>query len=256
MASSMISARIVAPISSPIVLIGRSAFYEATDAHDLLVYPEWQFGFRRLAYVYKLLSSYLGQMNFPLSAERAEDHIRSRILPIDDRLDGRSSVRAWVRTYQQTGQAVYVAAYSNHSDADQTYMNIAFPLPAGNLTSILRLDMLNHAQGAAGIRLTSFPAQAGCGDAGVYFAMRWLAIRLPINETICVNSKDADGAASYFERPFPESTTIVARHDMWLWRWKFLTLYYAIFPKHDSACDLLDAESMQELVYKEERCNK
>lgn len=43
---------------------------------------------------------------------------------------------------------------------------------------------------------------------------------------------------------------------MWLWHWKFLTLYYAIFPKHNSACDLLDAELVHELVSKEEWCNK
>ena len=44
-------------------------------------------------------------------------------MPLDDRKDGRSNVRAWVRTYIGSGNAVYVAAYANHSDGKKTYMN-------------------------------------------------------------------------------------------------------------------------------------
>lgn len=205
------------------------SFYEQTSHYGLLVRPEWQPGFRRAARLFKRFSSWVGQMNLPVSAERREDLIDSQILLVDDARDGRTNVRAWVRTYTRTGEAVYVAAYANHSMAGQRYMNIAFPLPGGNLTSILRLECLEAGAGAAGLLLTTLPMPGGKGDEGVYFANRVLPVRLPLNETIRVwpagqSRVPPDGGASEQAAP-----TIVARHDMWLFGIKFLTLDYAIF---------------------------
>ena len=58
-------------------------------------------------------------------------------MALDDARDGRTNVRAWVRWYADTGEAIYAAAYATHALGSQVYMNIAFPLPLGNLTSIL-----------------------------------------------------------------------------------------------------------------------
>lgn len=99
-------------------------------------------------------------------------------------------------------------------------MNIAFPLPFANLTSILRLEYReNH------LMLTSLPGQRK-GDEGVYLVTRLIPVRLPINETIRVWTAD--------HAPFPpahSATTLVARHDMWIFGLKFLTLKYHIYPK-------------------------
>ncbi len=206
------------------------AFYEITDCHELLVYPDWRKGFRLLGHLYKRLSTRVGQMNLPLSAESGEDHIESRILPIQDLLDGRSNVRAWVRTYRHTGRAVYVAAYSSHADDHQRYMNIAFPFPGGNLTSILRLTTFSDSTTEKGLSLTSLPSSGAPGDEGVYFVTRFLPIRLPMNETIKVWPTDAANGAKIITHTVPATTTIVARHDVWVFGLHSLTLYYAIFP--------------------------
>ncbi|MCA9888538.1 MAG: YndJ family protein [Anaerolineae bacterium] len=200
-----------------------TSFYEHTADHELLVYPEWQPGFHFLARIYKQLSRRIGQMNFPLSPDTYETHISSAIVPLKDELDGRQRVRGWVRTYTKTKQAVYVAAYSSHAYEQCRYMNIAFPLPFGNLTSILRLEAL--AKHPHSVLLTSYSQR--CQDQGVYFASRLLDIRLPINETISVFTSDTiyDGYPS----DFPIGT-IIAEHKMWLLGMHCLTLHYSIKP--------------------------
>jgi hypothetical protein len=206
------------------------AFYEQTAFHGLLVVPEWKPGFRMLSRIYKPISRRIGQMNFPLQSESDEDLIASSIVPLDDRLDGREGVRAWIRTYEKTGEAVYAAAYATHTHAGHTYMNIAFPLPGGNLTSILRLQASQENAINTMLLLTTLRTGNKIGDEGIYFATRNLSIRLPMNETISVWAADADEAGERFRLAAPRNTTVIARHDMWLFGLAFLTLYYFIYP--------------------------
>lgn len=205
------------------------SFYEATADHDLLVRAEWRAGFRLGSRVFKRFSASVQQMNFPSSTDdQREDLIDSQILPIDDAVDGRQNVRAWVRTYVRTGAAIYVAAYSTHSLGDQTYMNIAFPLPCGNLSSILRLEAIPMTNGPSGVLLTTHHASNRIGDEGVYFANRVLPIRLPMNETIRVWAPGMAGAPAAEASPDSRPITVLAQHDVWLYGIRFLTLSYRI----------------------------
>lgn len=210
-------------------------FYERTVAYELRVRPAWRPGFRLAARAFKLVSARIGQLNFPLAAERREDVIDSAILPLDDTLDGRTNVRAWVRTYRGTGAAIYAAAYAAHSFEAQTYMNIAFPLPGGNLTSILRLEALPDRAGPSGVLLTTFHAPDAIGDEGVYFANRILPLRLPIDETIRVWPAGGGDDRARTGEPATAGATVLARHDMWLCGLRCLTLHYAIFPRGEAA---------------------
>jgi hypothetical protein len=171
------------------------------------------------------MAAIVGQMNFPLPDEK-ELSISSRILPIRDEIDGRKNVRAWIRTYSGSGSAVYVAAYANHSARGETYMNIAFPLPGGNLSSILRMESLD----ASGVLLTTFPSVNETGDQGVYFANRLVPVRLPFNETIRVWAAGAPGYVVPKGLTTPEKASVIARHEVWLFGIKFLILDYCIFP--------------------------
>ena len=198
-----------------------TAFYEQTATHDLLVYPEWQPRFQLLARIYKRLSRRVGQMNFPTQPDTHESRITSTIVPLRDALDGREHVRGWVRVYTETQQTVYVAAYSSHQYKECRYMNIAFPLPFGNLTSILRLE--NLLVNNDGLMLKSYSTRHG--DQGVYFVSRFVTIRLPINETIRVYS----GEISY--EGFPPNFSgdgIIAEHKTWIFGLHCLTLHYQI----------------------------
>jgi hypothetical protein len=203
------------------------AFYERTSEFGLLVVPDWKAGFRLGARLFRRWGERAGQLCLPLSAESQELRIASRICKLDDLCDGRSNVRAWIRTYTDTGLPVYVAAYSTHTQAGQIYMNIAFPLPRGNLASILRLEALPASDGARnGVLLTTL----GSGDEGVYFANRVLPVRLPLNETIRVWTPAMPGIPVARALTPDTGVTVIARHDLWLFGMHYLTLDYYIFP--------------------------
>lgn len=199
------------------------SFYERTGDYELRLVPHWHKGMKLPARLYRLLTARVEQMNFPLQAESDTLQVQSEILPIEDEQDGRRDVRAWVRTYQPSGKAIYAALYSTHSTEGTHYMNIAFPLPFCQMTSILHLQ-----HGADGtLILSSWPANKciaeesrNPSDQGVYLVSRQKAIRLPINETITV-WKDVTSANGRIE----------AKHEMWLYGMKFLTLDYHIYRK-------------------------
>lgn len=206
------------------------AFYEQTDQYGLLVRPRWRPGFRLGGRIAQWLGTLVGQMRLPVAAEHSEDRIESRILPIKDAVDGREGVRAWVRTYEGTERAMYVAAYATHRARGNTYMNIAFPYPLGNISSILHMTALGEEKGTMrGVILSTLPRVHAGGDQGVYFANRLLPVRLPINETITVWAVDKSDAP--FNVPVTTANAVVlARHEMWLFGIKFLELDYEIFP--------------------------
>lgn len=195
-------------------------FYEQTGDYELYLTPNWSRPFRLPAKIYKQISQRLEQMNFPLEAETSELQVKSVILPIRDEKDGRPDVRAWVRTYTASKQAIYAALYSTHVSAGTRYMNIAFPLPYSQMTSILHL---RHGADNT-LVLTSWLQEGNSGDQGVYLVIDQKAIRLPINETITV-----------WKDPAAPQGSIEALHEMWLFGMKFLTLEYHIFRKTHSA---------------------
>ena len=200
-------------------------FYEQTEQFSLCVRARWKFGFRLGARIYKFFSSRTGQLNFPLEAASNEDLLESRILPLRQAADGRAKVRAWVRTYKKTGNAMYVAAYATHTRGAQTCMNIAFPVPGGNITCILRVESMS----TQGIKLSTFPLSNTIRDEGVYFVNRFLPIRLPTQETIRVWAVGTSGIPTDLEI-WSARATLVARHDLWFFGRKLLTLDYCIFP--------------------------
>jgi hypothetical protein len=208
------------------------AFYEQTGSYRLLVRPHWRRGFRTGGRVAHRLGTCIGQMRLPVETERMEDRIESRILPVEDSVDGRVGVRAWVRTYEGTDEAMYAAAYATHSMRGDTYMNIAFPVPGGNVSSILHMDFAGTDAGAAasrGVTLSTLSRARPGGDQGVYFANRLLPVRLPINETITVWPADMKDAPFEIKRS-TEKVKLLARHEMWIFGIKFLELDYEIFP--------------------------
>jgi hypothetical protein len=198
------------------------SFYEETFRYELIVRPSWRMGFGLAGRIAHWVGTVLGQMRLPVEVERLEDQIESKLFPLNDSMDGRTGVRAWVRTYEGTDKAMYVAAYSTHSAAGNTYMNIAFPVLGGNLSSILHIATASEPRGS--ISLSTWPSAHSGGDQGVYFANRLCPVRLPINEVITVWPVDN------VSDPERDSTqpTVKARHEMWFCGVKFLELSYDI----------------------------
>ena len=203
------------------------AFYERTHDHALVVRPRWRAGFRTGARLFARLARRTGQLQLPVTAERGDEGITSRIVAIEPTEDGRPSPRAWIRTFAD-GRAMYVAAYATHVTAATAYMNIAFPLPGGHLASILRLDNVAGTDG--GVVLST---RTG-GDAGIWLCARAFGrtwpLRLPLAETIAVWTRDDPAAPAELRALAPPGATSIARHDLWLCGVHYLTLDYAMTP--------------------------
>lgn len=204
-------------------------FYEHTANYQLRVTPVWQPGFKLAGTVFRWVMDRLGQMALPVKTEHQSDTVRSQILPLRDERDGRQDVRAWVRTYADTEKVVYAAAYSQHRQRDdqrQIYMNIAFPLPYSQLTSVLRPDALECPDQTQSLALTSLPVNNQRGDQGIYWVVRGFGVRLPINETIRVYTPEQ--VEDWPAEVVPQ-TRLLAQHDMWVCGVHALRLHYLIY---------------------------
>ncbi len=199
-------------------------FYEHTNAHQLMVYPIWAQSFKYPARLYKWFAQRINQMNLPLEPETDARTIQSHIMALNDAIDGRNNVRAWVRTYTESDEVVYVAGYASHINKNRRYMNISFPLPFGHITSILRLTTQHN---DTSLSLSSINNLATIGDQGVYFVTPLLTIRLPFNEIIDVYNTRSDDIPAHTVNL--ENSTLFARHQMWFFGYPFLTLYYSIW---------------------------
>ena len=192
-------------------------FYEQTADYEMEVIAEWQPGFRQAGRIWRRWAERIGQLGLPRHRDVEDLDVEAQIVDVDERQDGRAGCRGWIRKFRQTGHAIYIAIYAEHENEGQRYMNIAFPLPFSNLTSILRFD---HAD--KGIALTTRPRRDGIGDEGIYLVTPILPVRLPIDETILV------WRANNETRPERRDKVLEARHDMWLFGILYLKLRYVI----------------------------
>lgn len=204
------------------------AFYEQTGAHELIVRPHWRRGFRTGGRIWAWIARRIGQLQLPVAAEPAGAGLASRIVALDDAADGRASPRAWIRTFPD-GSPLYVALYATHHAGGRAYMNIAFPLPGGQLSSVLRMDRRGDS--------VSVSTRLG-GDCGIWLVVRlgrWrLPLRLPLSETIDVWTAD-DPAAPPELRAWAEGYSTIARHTLWLFGIRYLRLDYAMRPRPTGA---------------------
>ncbi|GIN84908.1 membrane protein [Heyndrickxia sporothermodurans] len=182
-------------------------FYENTMDYELLALTKWQRGFVLLSHMYKQISKRIEQINLPLNNEFCLHE--GRIVPVNSEQDGRQNVRAWMRWDKVSKKIIFVAVYSQHTSENKTYMNIALPLPFGNMTGILRL---NHDKDD-GLILTSIPHVEQIGDEGIYFFLGNIRIRLPLNESFHIRVNQ---------------NKINATHTMWMFGIPFLNIEYKI----------------------------
>lgn len=168
-------------------------FYEETGRHTLAVTPTWRFPFRLIGRLWRAFGRSIGQLNLPATATAA---MPGKVVAVEGEADGRAGVRGWVRQPSAGGPPLYVAAYATHRDpSGQVYLNVAFPLPWSNMTSVLRVD--HDPARAGGLVLTSCSkGQDDIGDQGIYWVTALGGIRLPLDETIRVWNEDGRVRAS------------------------------------------------------------
>jgi hypothetical protein len=192
------------------------SFYENTVLYDLAAQITWHRGFRFFSKLYKYWSSKIQQINLPTKSEE--------VIQVDSKIIGvcnedqywKKNLRAWIRTYKDTDQTMFVAVYSDHHQDNEQYLHITLPIPRWNLTGILRME---HGADLA-LQITSLPRRGRKGDEGIYLMIKNFSLRLPLNE--------------HFLIWVDEYGRLQATHRMWLFGCKLLNIEYEISGKVNS----------------------
>jgi hypothetical protein len=184
-------------------------FLERTARLDLHVTPAWQPGFRWLSRAVGWPMRRIGQFDLP----QAPAVILTRVLALDPSRDRRPGLRGVVRTYAEGGRPMQVAAYGFHALHDVAYMNCAFILPGGHLAGLLRLEPRPGRSGATGAALTTRRTPGGPAGPGIWYVTRWLALPLPLSETLMFWPRGEQPFA-LDEAPGFEAAHLVGQHEL------------------------------------------
>lgn len=208
------------------------AFYEQTARHALALRATWTGPWGAVFRALGAVPRAIGQLAFPTS-EAVWAHPSSRIVALTDlqrARDGRASPSAWVLAIGERPMSVSVFATHEHSGTP--YVGVTFPLPLGNLTSVVRASAAAASEARIlALVLTNGPRADGADDTGVWLVTPAGPLRLPLVETISVWTSDAEGC------PFPPDdevlagATVVARHELRCFGSRFLVLDYVAAPR-------------------------
>ncbi|QLG29134.1 hypothetical protein HUG10_17060 [Halorarum halophilum] len=193
-------------------------FYERTAEFDMEYDVRWHAPFRLGAALASPLTARLRQLNLP-GRSTTGGRLHSRFVEVRPETDPRDGARAWVRTDDE-GRAVFVAVYASHVRDGERFVNIAVPLPFGNLSTVLRIDhhedpdRRSPGDGGTGVRLHT----DGSGDPGLYLRTPVGAFELPMDQAFTVGVAPGD-----------EGADLLAAHEMWLLGRQFLTVRYRLF---------------------------
>lgn len=200
-------------------------FYEQTDDYAMTFRTTWHRPFRSGAALASRLTSRIEQLNLPGPGDTGWHQLESRFVGVSEPgadAVGREAVRAWVRTDAVTGDAVFVALYGLSEANDERLVNIAAPLPGGNVSTVLRPEHADvrvegetaaDSTGGDAIRFTT----RGTGDPGLYLRTLVGAFELPMEQEFRVWTAPAD-----------VDWDLGGVHEMWLCGRQFLTVDYRI----------------------------
>ncbi len=189
-------------------------FYLRTSAFEIDVWHAWcglwRWGYTLLAWLY---SRRLRQLNLPLDPMDAAFGLDSEVAQLY-RSSGEAAYTIWFRRIRRTGRVLYSGSYgyATPPGLGRPCLRVAFPLPNGNATVLLRPEVSRE----GGLRLVSEGRRFG--DAGFYFTVRRPGDRLAANyikgmhETIHVYVH-TDGE-------------LRTDHILYLWGSRFLHLHY------------------------------
>jgi hypothetical protein len=197
-------------------------FYEHTSRFKLSIIPEWNRLVQPLFFLFKtLVARPVNQMNLPFNIKEAQRGVVSAIDTIEYDPTGAGHIqtlRGWVRTFQATGQVIYVGIYTVVRHQDVGYVSVGFPLPEANLTATL----LPYNDGDGGFLLKTHGT--GVNFSGHYLTFidaapagdeeRLTILELPtLAEEIAVSVQDG---------------ALKTEHRFYLGGMLFLTLHYVI----------------------------
>ncbi len=198
-------------------------FYEHTSRFTLTIEPEWNPFIKPFFWLFKtLIAQEIGQANLPFNTEEAQRGMVSYIDTIDYEAEGgpsegKRTLRAWIRAYEDSGEAIYVGIYTVIRHEETGYVSVGFPLPEANFTATL---MPFNIRGSGLLLKTT--------DTGSTFPGHYLS-----------SIDEEDGTITTLELPtmdeqidvFVEQGQLKTEHRFYLSGSRFLTLHYAIARK-------------------------
>ncbi|WP_353634643.1 hypothetical protein ABSL23_02930 [Halobacterium sp. NMX12-1] len=200
-------------------------FYERTTEYEMLFRARWHRPFRTGAALAAPVTSYVRQLNLPGPSDDEWHRLESEFVALAPDADPRDGARAWIRT-DEAGDAVFVALYASHERDGERFVNIAAPLPGGNLSTVLRIGHLG-AGDATGVELTT----RAPGDPGLYWVTPPVGFALPADQRFRVWPTDGSvSAPAEIDDPTDGDAVALATHEMWLCGAQFLTVEYAVVP--------------------------
>jgi hypothetical protein len=197
-------------------------FYERTSEYEMTLLARWHRPFRAGAALAARGTHAVGQLALPPPGGEPIV-LDSWFRPVAAAADPRDGARARVRT-RPDGTAAFVAVYASHVRDGERFVNIAVPLPGGNLSTVLRLRHREVGLHGTGVELTTRTPNGG--DPGLYLVGPGGPFALPMAQRFRVAPADAPGAPPV---RFPgQDPALVATHAMWVAGVRFLTVEYAI----------------------------
>jgi hypothetical protein len=200
-------------------------FYEHTSRFKLSIEPRWNPFMKPFFRIFKTyIAQRIGQANLPFNTEEAHRGMVSYIDTIDykiedDAADHISTLRGWIRAYEDSGEAIYVGIYTIVRYQDTGYVSVGFPLPESNFTATL----LPYNNGRNFILKTK--------DTGSEFPGHYLT-----------DIDDEDGSLTILKLPtMGEEIDVYVRdgrlktdHSFYFGGFKFLTLFYSMERKPEA----------------------
>jgi hypothetical protein len=218
-------------------------FYEHTSRFKLTIIPEWNPLIRPFFWMFKtFVAQKIGQANLPFNIKDAQRGMVSYIDTIDFENAARANweelptklaktLRVWIRTYQDSGEAIYVGIYTVIRHEDTGYVSVGFPLPEANFTATL-MPFNNRGDGLLlSTRQTSRPHS---GPHSGPDSDRWPATRFTGHYLSDID--ESDGTLTTLELTtmdekidvFVADGSLCTEHRFFFSGSRFLTLHYTI----------------------------
>jgi hypothetical protein len=208
-------------------------FYEHTSTFKLDITVEWNPLVKPFGWLYRtLVARQMRQLTVPLDQNTLAG-LDSWLDAIDLHHDGKPDFRIWVRVDKDSGIPVYVGAYRTYrstvDDYDASYVSVCFPVPGGNMTTVL--VPLNY-DGDGFMLRTHDPKST---ESGVYFL-------LPHGRSFTM--APALGLAERFRLKTYDGQVIMVIHEcFWLGMHAF-TMHYTITRENPAQREMAVAKNI------------
>lgn len=155
------------------------ALYEQTATFEMTISATWHFPYSLGARLASRWTDRIEQLNLPGPGGDSK-RVSSDLFALAESAasaDPRDEPRLWIRRDADTGAGVFVAIYASYVEDDERFVNIAVPLPATSLATVLRIQHYGE-----GVVLTT-----DCPPGGLYLHTSLGTFRLPASQAFRVS---------------------------------------------------------------------